>query len=117
MGPRCRRFESSHPDQFGDITLTENNRVILVENQKAQNQSGKANIGYWRLYFQDSIHKTKDKNIGWISTSSTTYEIDLKFSSKEEALNYIKHNNLFLVRIISAPKIKKTIQAYADRFK
>jgi hypothetical protein len=97
--------------------LAENNRVLLIETQKSQNQSGKANQGYWGISFLEPYHKTKDENIGWISTSSTTYQIHLKFPSQEEAQIYIKDNKLFLVQIIHAPPIKKTMQAYADRFK
>lgn len=96
--------------------MAENNRVLLIENQKSQNQSGKSHNGHWGISFQDLTHKTKDENIGWISTSSTNYQIHLKFSSQEDALFYIKENKYFLVHTIYAPKIKKTIQTYADRF-
>lgn len=97
--------------------MAEENRVLLIEAQKSQNQSGKAHQGNWGLCFINAHHKTKDEALGWISTTSTNYQIHLKFSSIEDAQNYIKDNKLILIQIVHAPKVKKTIQTYADRFK
>ncbi len=97
--------------------MAEKNRVLLIEAQKSQNQSGKAHEGNWTLCFINADHKIKDETLGWISTTSTHYQVHLKFSSLEDAQNYIKDNKLILIQIVHAPMVKKTIQSYADRFK
>ena len=77
-------------------------------------QSGKGNSKDWILEFE-----TLDNNIsplmGWESSRDTMSEIKLKFTSKENAINYAKKNNIKYDLV--EPKERKIIKkSYADNF-
>ncbi len=77
-------------------------------------QSGKGNSKDWILEFE-----TLDNNIsplmGWESSRDTMSEIKLKFTSKENAINYAKKNNIKYDLV--EPKERKIIKkSYTDNF-
>ena len=81
---------------------------------KSATQSGRGKLKKWVLEF-----KTKDPSInplmGWETSSDTLEEVILKFSSKEEAIEYAKKNNISY-SIIEPNKKRFVIKSYADNF-
>ena len=53
--------------------------------------------------------------MGWESSDDTMGEVILEFSSKENALNYAKQNNIDF-KIIEPKKREFVIKSYADNF-
>ena len=81
---------------------------------KTAMQSGRGKLKKWVLEFV-----TKDSSInplmGWESSTDTLGEVILKFSSKDQAVEYAKTNNISYTVI--APKKKEfVIKSYADNF-
>ena len=77
-------------------------------------QSGKKKDEKWVIEFE-----TKDTGInplmGWETSSDTTSELKLEFSSKELALNYAKKNKIDF-EVIEPNKRKVVKKSYADNF-
>ena len=71
---------------------------------KTATQSGKGKQKYWILEFE-----TKDTRInplmGWESSTDTMREVNLKFSTKEKAVEYAKKNGISFK--VLAPKKKR----------
>ena len=77
-------------------------------------QSGRGKLKKWVLQFE-----TKDPSInplmGWETSIDTLEEIILKFSTKEQAVEYAENNNISYT--IAEPKKKEfVIKSYADNF-
>jgi NADH dehydrogenase (ubiquinone) Fe-S protein 4 len=81
---------------------------------KTAMQSGKKKDEKWVIEFE-----TKDTGInplmGWETSSDTTSELKLEFSSKELALNYAKKNKIDF-EVIEPNKRKVVKKSYADNF-
>ena len=54
-------------------------------------QSGKRNSKKWLLEFE-TLDSSIDPLMGWESSIDTMSEVKLEFSSKDEAINYVKKN-------------------------
>ena len=52
-------------------------------------QSGKRNTKKWILEF-DTLNTGVNPLMGWESSKDTMSEVKLEFSTKEEAINYVK---------------------------
>ena len=77
-------------------------------------QSGKANTKKWLLKF-DTDNRGINPLMGWESSTNTLSEINLEFSTREEAVKYAKKNNIDFEVI--EPKNRKIIKkSYADNF-
>ena len=86
---------------------------IYIPNKNPM-QSGLGKTDKWILEFE-----TKDPTInplmGWESSSDTLSEIRLEFTSKENAINYVKKKKIDFE--IIEPKKRKTIKkSYANNF-
>ena len=81
---------------------------------KTAMQSGRGKLKKWVLEFA-----TKDTSInplmGWESSTDTLGEVILKFSSKEQAIEYAKTNNISYA-VIEPKKKEFVIKSYADNF-
>ena len=77
-------------------------------------QSGKGNTKKWLLEF-DTLDNGIDPLMGWESSKDTMSEIKLEFSSKEQAINYAKKNDLDFY-IIEPQKRKIIKKSYSDNF-
>ena len=77
-------------------------------------QSGIAKSNKWVLEF---ITKDPTKNplMGWESSSDTSGEIKLEFSTKELAINYAKKKKIDF-ELIEPKKRKIVKKSYADNF-
>ena len=77
-------------------------------------QSGRGKQKKWVLSFE-----TKDPSInpliGWETSTDTLEEIILKFSTKEQAVEYAENNNI-LYTIVEPKKKEFVIKSYADNF-
>ena len=79
-------------------------------------QSGRAKYNKWVLKFLDQKNQLKDTMMGWNGGSSTVSQIELKFSSKEEAVSYAKKNSIDY-EILETSERKVINKSYADNFK
>ena len=77
-------------------------------------QSGKRNTKKWILEF-DTLNTGVNPLMGWESSKDTMSEVKLEFSTKEEALNYVKKNNIEYY-IIEPQKQKIIKKSYTDNF-
>ena len=77
-------------------------------------QSGKRNTKKWMLEF-DTLNTGVNPLMGWESSKDTMSEVKLEFSTKEEALNYVKKNNIEYY-IVEPQKQKIIKKSYTDNF-
>ena len=77
-------------------------------------QSGKRNSKSWLLEF-DTLNTGVNPLMGWESSKDTMSEVRLEFSSKEQAINYAKKNNINYY-IVEPQKIKLIKKSYSDNF-
>ena len=81
---------------------------------KTAMQSGRGKLKKWVLEFE-----TKDTSInplmGWETSTDTLAEVILKFSTKEQAVEYAENNNISYT-IVEPKKKEFVIKSYADNF-
>ena len=77
-------------------------------------QSGKRNSKNWLLTF-DTLNTGVNPLMGWETSKDTMSEVKLEFSSKEQAINYAKKNNIDYY-VIEPQKRKLIKKSYADNF-
>ena len=77
-------------------------------------QSGYRNSKNWILQF-DTLDTKINPLMGWESSVDTMSEIKLEFSTKEQATNYAKKNNIDYY-ILEPKKRKLIIKSYSDNF-
>ena len=77
-------------------------------------QSGRGKLKKWVLEFE-----TKDPSInplmGWETSTDTLEEVILKFTSKQQAVEYAEKNNISY-KVIEPKKKEFVIKSYADNF-
>lgn len=57
-------------------------------------QSGEANTKKWRLVFVPDTPLFTDPLMGWTGQIDTTQQVQLRFSTKEEAVEYAKNKGI-----------------------
>ena len=77
-------------------------------------QSGKRNTKKWILEF-DTLNTGVNPLMGWENSKDTMSEVKLEFSTKEEAINYVKINNIEYY-IVEPQKQKIIKKSYTDNF-
>ena len=77
-------------------------------------QSGERNTKKWLLEF-DTLNTGVNPLMGWITSKDTMSEVKLEFSTKEQAINYAKKNNINYY-IIEPQKRKIIKKSYSDNF-
>ena len=77
-------------------------------------QSGKRNTKNWLLEF-DTLNTGISPLMGWESSRDTMSEVKLKFSTKDQAINYAKKNNIDYY-VVEPKKSKIIKKSYADNF-
>ena len=77
-------------------------------------QSGYRNSKNWILQF-DTLDTKINPLMGWESSVDTMSEIKLEFSTKEQAINYAKKNNIDYY-VLEPKKRKLIIKSYSDNF-
>ena len=77
-------------------------------------QSGGRNTKSWLLSF-DTLDKGTDPLMGWETSKDTMSEVRLEFSTKEQAINYAKKNNINYY-IVEPQKHKVIKKSYSENF-
>jgi len=91
-------------------------RAKIFKPSKTAMQSGRANTKSWSLVLIDDSKTSKDGLMGWHGGSSTVNQVKLKFSTKEDAIDYAKRNNLSY-EVLESSERKVISKSYADNFK
>ena len=91
-------------------------KAKIYKPSKTAMQSGRSKYYKWVLKFSDKKNQLKDTMMGWNGGSSTVSQIELKFSSKEEAVSYAKKNSIDY-EILETSERKVINKSYADNFK
>ena len=91
-------------------------KAKIYKPAKTAMQSGRSKFNKWVLKFSDKKNQLKDTMMGWNGGSSTISQIELKFSSKEEAVNYAKKNGIDY-EVLETSERKVINKSYADNFK
>ena len=89
-------------------------KAKIYKPSKTAMQSGTRNTKNWLLEF-DTLDTGTNPLMGWETSEDTMSEVKLKFSTKEEALNYAKKNNIDYY-IIEPQKNKIIKKSYSDNF-
>ena len=89
-------------------------KAKIYKPTKTEMQSGVRNTKNWLLEF-DTLNTGINPLMGWESSKDTMSEVKLEFSSREQAINYAKKNNInyYVVEPQKRKIIKKT---YSDNF-
>ena len=86
---------------------------IYIPNKNPM-QSGLGKTNKWILEFETN-DPTENPLMGWETSSDTMEEVILKFSTKEQAVEYAKKNNISY-KVIEPKKKEFVIKSYADNF-
>lgn len=89
--------------------------VRIYQPAKTAMQSGKARTKKWRMSFEESAPKFVEPLMGWVGMRDTTQQLDLTFSSKEEAIAYAQKKG-YGFRVIEPKQRQVTPKSYADNF-
>jgi len=89
-------------------------KAKIYKPSKTVMQSGKRNSKKWILEF-DTLNTGVNPLMGWESSQDTMSEVKLEFSSKDEAINYVKKNNIEYY-IVEPQKQKIIKKSYTDNF-
>jgi len=77
-------------------------------------QSGNRNTKKWLIEF-DTLDTGVNLLMGWESSKDTMSEVKLEFSTKDQAINYARRNNIDYY-IIEPQKRKIIKKSYSDNF-
>ena len=77
-------------------------------------QSGNKNTKKWLIEF-DTLDTGVNLLMGWESSKDTMSEVKLEFSTKDQAINYARRNNIDYY-IIEPQKRKIIKKSYSDNF-
>ena len=77
-------------------------------------QSGNRNTKKWLIEF-DTLDTGVNFLMGWESSKDTMSEVKLEFSTKDQAINYARKNNIDYY-IIEPQKRKIIKKSYSDNF-
>ena len=89
-------------------------KAKIYKPSKTAMQSGKGNSKNWLLEFE-TLNKGINPLMGWETSQDTMSEVRLEFSTKEQAINYAKKNNLNFYVI--EPQERKLIKkSYSENF-
>jgi len=89
-------------------------KAKIYKPTKTAMQSGERNTKKWLLEF-DTLNTGVNPLMGWVTSKDTMSEVKLEFSTKEQAINYAKKNNINY-HIIEPQKRKIIKKSYSDNF-
>jgi len=89
-------------------------KAKIYKPSKTAMQSGKRNTKKWILEF-DTLKNSINPLMGWETSKDTMSEVKLEFSSKEEAISYVKKNNVDYY-VVEPEKSKIIKKSYSDNF-
>ncbi len=91
-------------------------KAKIYKPSKTAMQSGRSKFNKWVLKFDNNRNQKKDSLMGWNGGSNTNSQIELKFDTKEDAINYAKRNDIEYV-VLESSERKVITKSYADNFK
>ena len=91
-------------------------QATIFKPTKSSMQSGTNNSNNWLLTFQHDGSRAIEPVMGWTSSSDTLQEVNLKFSSQKQAIDFALSNELDY-EIIEPQQKKPIIRPYASNFK
>ena len=89
-------------------------KAKIYKPTKTAMQSGMRNTKNWLLEF-DTLNTGINPLMGWESSNDTMSEVKLEFSSKDQAVNYAKKNNINYY-VVEPQKQKIIKKSYTDNF-
>ena len=89
-------------------------KAKIYKPTKTAMQSGRRNTKNWFLEF-NTLDTGINPLMGWETSKDTMSEVKLEFSTKDQAINYAKNNNIDYY-VIEPQKIKIIKKSYADNF-
>ena len=89
-------------------------KAKIYKPTKTAMQSGSRNTKKWLLEF-DTLNTGVNPLMGWVTSKDTMSEVKLEFSTKEQAVNYAKKNNINY-NIIEPQKRKIIKKSYSENF-
>ena len=89
-------------------------KAKIYKPSKTAMQSGKRNTKNWLLEF-DTLNTGINPLMGWETSNDTMSEVKLEFSTKEQAINFAKKNNI-IYYIVEPQKRKIIKKSYSDNF-
>ena len=91
-------------------------KAKIYKPSKSAMQSGRSKFNKWVLKFNNNRNQKKDSLMGWNGGSNTISQVELKFDTKEDAINYAKRNDIEYV-VLESSERKVITKSYADNFK
>ena len=91
-------------------------KAKIYKPSKTAMQSGRSKFNKWVLKFNNNRNQKKDSLMGWNGGSNTISQVELKFDTREDAVNYAKRNDIEYV-ILESSERKVITKSYADNFK
>ena len=89
--------------------------VIILKPTKSAMQSGVATNKFWVLKYVNKSKTNLDPLMGWSGSDDTSKQINLKFDTKEEAIDYAELNSL-TYRVLKSNTKSIKPKSYADNF-
>ena len=89
-------------------------KAKIYKPTKTAMQSGNRNTKKWLIEF-DTLDTGVNLLMGWESSKDTMSEVKLEFSTKDQAINYARKNNIDYY-IIEPQKRKIIKKSYSDNF-
>ena len=89
-------------------------RAKIYKPTKTAMQSGNRNTKNWLLEF-DTLNTGINPLMGWETSNDTMSEVKLEFSTKEQAINFAKKNDI-MYYIVEPQKRKIIKKSYSDNF-
>jgi NADH dehydrogenase (ubiquinone) Fe-S protein 4 len=89
-------------------------KAKIYKPSKTAMQSGERNTKQWILEF-DTLNTGINPLMGWETSKDTMSEVKLEFSTKDQAINYARKNNIDYY-IIEPQKRKIIKKSYSDNF-
>ena len=89
-------------------------KAKIYKPTKTAMQSGTRNTRYWVLEFE-TLNTGVNPLMGWVTSKDTMSEVKLEFSSREQAINYAKKNNINYY-VLEPQKRKIIKKTYSDNF-
>lgn len=92
-------------------------RAVIYQPARNAMQSGTAHTDLWILEFEPQHRKDIDPLMGWTSSPDTQEQVQLRFDTKEQALDYARTNGIeAILRPSQKRKLNIRARGYAENF-
>ncbi len=91
-------------------------KVKIYKAFKTASQSGFLKFNHWIVEFPKDNNLDLDPLMGWQKSDNTYKQVQLKFDSLKQALQYVEKNKLDYT-LINEKEKKFKIKSYSDNFK